>query len=95
MITRDEAILLLSELSQNEILDDEICEQLNEIANCIEDEKDGLHGWGADDDYSELHVSHRADLITDAMKEKSAAIYRKYAFTPSLFEVADIGGDNE
>ena len=95
MIKRMEAVETLYDLINSGVIDDGICDKLQDIALCIESELHGLHSWGADDDFSELHIVHRSDLITDELLEKLDTIHEKYRFEPSPFESDELKEYNE
>lgn len=86
MITRDEAVRTLCDVADSGILRDDIVEKLEEIAGLILDEKRGLHGWGADENYRELMVAWREDIWTSEKAGRVLSIWDKYAFEPSEFE---------
>lgn len=90
MITREEAIDALIQLENSDILDDSIIEQVSEIRMCLEHERQGYHGWGADDDFDKLFVAYREDLWTDELKAECAEISKKYSFTPAPFEAEEL-----
>ena len=86
MINRETAVAFLCGLSGSPLLSDDVCDSLNEIANCIDAEQHGLHIWNADDDHGKLFVAYREDLLTDELKAELQKIADKYSFTPSPFE---------
>jgi len=86
MINRETASSLLFDLSSRGLLDEGLCDSLQEIANCIDAERKGFHIWGANDDHSKLFTAYREDLLTDELKEELEGIYKKYTFEPSPFE---------
>ena len=88
-ITRNEAVDTLYMLVNSDILDDDLRDKIEEIANCIEKENLGYSLWGAEEDATELFVARREDLWTDELKERLAEIHNKYSFTPAPFERAD------
>lgn len=90
-ITRDQAIETLCDLIDSGILSEEIEGKLAEIMNAVENEKYGLHLWGADnEEYDALCTSVREDLLNDEYRNKVQGIYNKYAFLPSQFEATEI-----
>lgn len=90
-ITRDEAIFALYDLINSGILSEEIEGKLQDIANNIENEKYGLHMWGADnDEYSYITVAVREDLQTEEYIAEGERIWEKYSFEPSPFEAQEI-----
>lgn len=90
-ITRDEALGTIYDLINSCILSEEIEIKLQEIANNIENEKYGLHMWGADnEEYSKITTSYREDLLTDEFVAECKQIWEKYSFTPSTFEEKEI-----
>lgn len=82
MITRDGAIETLYSLINSDVLSDEIEGQLEDIAKCIQAEDSendlGLFLWGADDDYVDLYVARREDLIDDAWNKHQQELFEKY-----------------
>ena len=87
LINREDASSLLWQLVNSNILADDICDKLAEIANIIDDESIGFHFWGADaDERAKLFTAVRSDLITDEYCEAYADIASKYSFAPSDFE---------
>lgn len=90
-ITRDEALETLYYLLNSGILSEEMEDKLQDIANNIENEKYGLHLWGADnEEYAVLVTAVREDLMTDEYIENGKRIWEKYSFTPSVFEEQEI-----
>ena len=90
-ITRDEAIELLGALIDTNMFADEVEEKLADIMNAIENEKYGLHMWGADNaEYATLCTAVREDTITDEDREEGGRIWDKYSFEPSPFEKEEI-----
>lgn len=99
-ITRDQAIETLYDLINSGVLSEEICDRLQEIANAVENEKYGLHLWGADNgEYDVLCTAVREDFNDDEYRNKLQGIFNKYAFVPSQFEATEIAenleGDDE
>lgn len=91
IITREEAIRTLVELCSSGILNDEIQDKLDDIANCIECEQYGLHMWGSTNkDYATLFTAKRADLITDEDIAKKEEAINKHTFVPAPAERAKI-----
>ena len=90
-ITRDQALETLYALINSGILSEDMENAIQEIANNVENEKYGLHLWGADnDDYAFLVTAVRDDLRDEAYMEKGQRIWDKYAFAPSPFEEKEI-----
>ena len=90
-ITRDEALKVLYAIIDSGILNEELEGHLQEIANNIENEKYGLHMWGADnEEYGFLTTAVREDLRDEAYMEKGQRIWDKYSFVPSPFEEEEI-----
>lgn len=87
LMTREEAVETLYELLESGILNDALEQEVQEIANCIEEENNGLHIWGADlDEIITIHTPKRADLITPEHIKECQKICEKYAFGLSPFE---------
>ncbi len=78
MITREEAVEILNRLSDSLILEEKLEYGLYDILKCIEAENEGLFLWGADDDYIDLYVTKREDLITDEWLKHLAKVREKY-----------------
>lgn len=90
-ITREEAIETIYALVDSGILQEDIEGRLMDIANAIENEKFGLHMWGADNgEYDVLTTAVRADLMTEEYKANGQRIWDKYSFVPSPFEEEEI-----
>ena len=90
-ITREKAIETLYSLINSGILSVDVEDDLQEIANAINNERYGLHMWGADDkEYDFLATSVRADLVTDEYKAEGERIWNKYSFKPSPHEEKEI-----
>lgn len=68
-ITRDEAIRLMCELIDSGLFSEEIENNLADIMNAIENERYGLHMWGADNDEYDV-------LVTVVGEEKMTNEYR-------------------
>lgn len=87
MISREEAVDILTMLEESEILNEEIQDKLGDISTAIEKETEGLHIWGSEeDDWTELYVAYREDHWTDELKARLEGIDKKYRYTPSPFE---------
>ena len=78
VISRDEAIQVLYQVMNSGIISEDIEEELQDIANCIEGEKKGLFLWGADDDHIDLFTARREDLIDDAWEQHLDELWEKY-----------------
>lgn len=90
MIGREEAIETLRNLVDTDVLSEDIQSKLDQIATCIEEEQDGRHIWGTeDDDWMELHIAHRDDMWTEDLYQKLNQICEKYSFVPAPQEVGD------
>lgn len=77
-ITRKEAIKTIYDIMNSGILSEELENALQDIANCIEYENDGLFLWGADDEVSDLFAARRKDLIPPEWEEHCKSLYEKY-----------------
>jgi len=94
IITREKAVKRLYGVINSGIIDRELEEDLQEIANCISEEMYCLHTWGADaEEVGKLFTSYREDLITEELKKELADIDDKYSFEPSVFEASDLMKD--
>ena len=90
-ITRDEALETLQALLDSGILSEELEGKIEDIASAIENEKYGLHLWGADNkEYAVLYTAVRKDMITEDYIKEGQRIWQKYAFTPSPCEIEEI-----
>lgn len=85
-ITRDKAIEAIYRVVNSGILEDELEEDLVDVANNIQLEKVGIHAWGADDELSQMFVAHRSDLITDEIVERDMKLQEEYSFIPCPHE---------
>ena len=91
MITREEAIDVLFQLENSEILSDELVDQISQINLMIQAETLGKHFWGADaDDYAKVHTAYREDLWTDELIRECQDIDFNHTFDPAPYEEADI-----
>lgn len=77
-ITREKAVSLLTELINHSNLDDDIKEELEQIAICIENEDKGIFAWGADYDIEELFEKIPKQYDTRQRKLRRGKIYDKY-----------------
>lgn len=79
MPTRLQAVRKLYDLINSGILAEDLEQDLRDIANCIEAEENlGIFLWGADDDYIDLYIVKREDLITDEWLKHLDEVYEKY-----------------
>lgn len=97
MITREEAVETLYGLINSNVLDEELCDSIENIANCISAERDGLHLWNADDEeVAELYTSVRDNTPdAEAHMELCNKLYAKYCFGPSKVEMPDFMAGSE
>ena len=86
IITRQEAIDVITELAETEFFGEMICQKLADIAHCIDAEFRGYHLWGGGDDSAELFIARRDDLWTDEVVERVGKIAEKYTFKPAPHE---------
>lgn len=78
-ITRSEAVEVLYSIINSGILDEELCGNIEEIANIIDHEdEDEISLWGAEDDAVDLFVAKREDLITPEWNKHCEDLYEKY-----------------
>lgn len=78
-ITREEAVDVLERFAGSGILDRELEDKIEEIAQVIRHEdEDDLSLWGAEDDAADLFVSKREDLITPEWEQHCRDLYEKY-----------------
>lgn len=88
MIDREHAIKTLYAMTESGLLNEELEEDLIDVANCIAAEEDGLHLWNADDhEVAELYTTVGGD--EPFIREHEALcdkLYKKYRFEPSKFE---------
>lgn len=83
MPTRAEAVQTLYELINSGILSDELTDELEDIVRCIaaEDKENelGISLWGVEEnDWLDLYIAKRSDLIDDAWLKHCQKIYEKY-----------------
>lgn len=83
MITREEAVRVLYAVTNSGIIADDLGEKLHDIIKCIQSgdrENDfGIDIWGAkEDDWIDLYVSRRVDLITPEWEQHQRDVYEKY-----------------
>lgn len=87
MLTRYDAIEILTDLINSGIFSDEIEEGLEDIRSCIEAELLGRHEWGVDrEKLAPMYVSVREDLITDEMIREYDRTHKSLTFIPSVDE---------
>lgn len=88
MIDRQKAVQVLYDLMNSGMLDGELEDELQDIANCIEAENSNLHLWDADDlDAAALMTNPNTEnLDYEKFMAKCDRIYKKYCFEPSRFE---------
>lgn len=91
VITREEAVEVLTQLINSGILTYDIEEKLVDISNLIDLERVGYHLWGADEqEYTKLNTAFSNDVVTPALEEELETIDDKYSFIPSHFEHKEI-----
>ena len=83
MITRDEALEVLYDLINSGIIAEDLEEALEDIAKCIraeDKERDlGIDIWGAEEnDWIDLYILKREDLITPEWTQHCEEVYEKY-----------------
>lgn len=92
-ITRTEAIRVLRRLEECGILNEELENGVADILRCIDAERDGLHIWGAEDEWVKLYIAYREDLWTPELKAELQAINDKYSFVPAPYEAEKLEED--
>lgn len=91
MLTRDEAGEVIYSVINSGIIDKDLVSDLEDVANGILCEKDGLHIWGAEDqDIADLYTAVRSDLITPEYQNHIDTLYDTYRFYASKFEKKEI-----
>ena len=96
MITREEAIDVLFQLENSDILSEELVEQISEINLMIQAETHGKHFWGADaEEYAKVHTAYRDNLWTDELLRECQDINFNHTFDPAPYEEADIESNIE
>ena len=83
VITREAAIDRLYQLINSGVFEKDVEDDLQDIANCIEDEKQlRIHSWGMNaDEYGKLHTAWRTDLPDyDSKAAEQERIVKKYRF---------------
>ena len=83
MPTREESVHTLYSLINSGILSEELEEQLEDIARCIESEDAdnnlGVFLWGIEEnDWMDLYTARRSDLITPEWEKHCHELYEKY-----------------
>lgn len=84
MITRADAIEAIYEIINSGIIEDELENDLEDIAKCIKAEAEwSIHAWGMpDEEYILLCTAHRTDLPDyEEFIKKQVAIVNKYSFS--------------
>ena len=95
-ITRDEAIETLNALLDSGILAEDTEEKVQEIVDAIDNEKLGLHMWGAEEEeYAVLYTAVSEDMRTEEYIENGRRIWQKYSFVPSSHEAEEIAKNIE
>ena len=87
MIERDDAAKLLQTLAETSLLSEGLSDTLQNIADCIAAERDGLHLWGGDDEEIEALYMPICDGKTEDIN-KAHAMAAKYKYSPSPYELA-------
>ena len=81
----------MCELIDSGLFSEEIENNLADIMNAIENERYGLHMWGADnDEYDVLVTVVGEEKMTNEYRAEGKRIWEKYAFGPSPFEEKEI-----
>lgn len=91
VITREEAVEVLTQLINSGVLTYDIEEKLVDISNLIDLERVGYHFWGADEEeFAKLHIALNNEVIMPKLEEELERIDDKYSFIPSHFEHKEI-----
>ena len=92
MITREQAVDILEELVESEVLNENLRDALDEMAMVIHYEKIGLHLWGADegdlqnDETLEKYVYYPSDFEEVAVLNERKMLDEETVSEPSKTE---------
>ena len=90
-LSRDEAIELLQDVVESDILKDEIVDGLEELIELIRYERDGEHFWNQPyEAASKLRIAYREDLLTPELVSEIEQQHVNARFTPAPNEVDDL-----
>ena len=77
-IGRGEAVNTINKIINSGIISEELEQEMEQIATCINAEDDGLFLWGAEDDGDDLFVSLREDLVNIDWVSHCNEVFEKY-----------------
>ena len=90
-LTRKESIEVLYDVINSGILDQDLEDDLIEIASLIEFELRGEHSWGQPyESRSELDVAYRADLITSEIIREADRQHKEAMYIPCTLEMKEL-----
>jgi len=90
-ITRIDALKLINQiLDEVDSLTDEQREGLQDIAHCIDVEREYYHEWGGDgSEVVYLHLPPESKIVQSLDTEELKRIYKKYRFRPSVSDLEE------
>lgn len=90
MITREQAVDILEELVESEVLNENLRDALDEMAMVIHYEKIGLHLWGADNkDFEDDEALEKYVYIPSDFEEVAVLNERKMLDEETVSEPSD------
>ena len=89
--TREEAIDSLYRVINSGIIEDELADELQEVANLVEFEMKGEHFWGRPyKECDKLITFHREDLMTNDLIEEARQQHLNARFIPASNEIEEL-----
>ena len=91
MITREQAVDILEELVESEVLNENLRDALDEMAMVIHYEKIGLHLWGADNkDFEDDEALEKYVYIPSDFEEVAVLTERKRLDEETVSEPSEV-----
>ena len=91
MITREQAVDILEELVESEVLNENLRDALDEMAMVIHYEKIGLHLWGADNkDFEDDEALEKYVYIPSDFEEVAVLTERKRLDEETVSEPTEV-----
>ena len=91
MITREQAVDILEELVESEVLNENLRDALDEMAMVIHYEKIGLHLWGADNkDFEDDEALEKYVYIPSDFEEVAVLTERKMLDEETVSEPTEV-----
>ena len=91
MITREQAVDILEELVESELLNENLRDALDEMAMVIHYEKIGLHLWGADNkDFEDDEALEKYVYIPSDFEEVAVLTERKRLDEETVSEPSEV-----